>query len=246
MKTYNFLHDIVRHTNHEFPHSTYISYDKEKYPEQDKDKVLAHFTLPVRDKKVTDEFEVPEEVHRPEDDEWFTDIPSQEHEDIEYTHETELVCIRCDKAEPYKVVLVSTDFKHVVVGDSRDFEVGANKLMYPTQNNSIIMCDCKAVFIQELELINSNEHVYQGIPMGNTIEDTDNRLYYIISCDNSEPGYSVIIEDVDEDTYRVLLDNEVSINLLEAPDIYVPEDSEVYEYRKSAIDFENKKPYTGE
>ena len=170
-RTDRLLHLITHHTNLEQPYSANIS--GEDYPAQDSERLGRTVTLKYKNRYESD----------------FSDAPvinvDDENDNI---YESEFIILRLDLSPPFKVLFLSTDYKVMLVGDSRTY-LDENKIfVYPKQ-------------IEE----------YIGLYLNNQYYDTPNiRLKGVLfSCDSTEPGYGIIAEFYRDNSVRFLLDTEV-------------------------------------
>lgn len=168
----------TRHTNILIPMSKYVSGDK--YPEQDK--LALGDTVRIRYRN-TGKISIPEELMNPID---------RIEEPVDGIHIDNFIVLRKDIEEPYKMVSISTDYKIILVQDSRTWmDVVAQ---YPVQMNE-----------------------FCGITVHNKYPDsTIPELRGVtLRVDNGEPCYTVIFEFYEDDTFRIILGDECLSSLYE-------------------------------
>jgi len=246
MEKYNFLHERIKHTNQEFPVCDYIG--QVKYPEQDSEKVGRIMNLTIRLKNIKNQSYLTDEesaiTTRPEDDnEVFDTGESQEVEETKiYTTEKPFLVIRFDTELPNKFVAISLDFEDVVVSTTDAFDKEeAPVFEVPDQNVLYIGYKVKAKYLKKLDIEDSLKRYVEAIEMGN-FEADDYNESYILSCDLSEPAYSVIVQYLGATQYRVITDDECLFELIEPADWEGDDDVwRIHELRRRII--EGRIPY---
>lgn len=212
MEHYDFMHLKVHHTNKEFPIS--LSLDSRKYPVQ-KDILGTVETITFRRKSnefseyLTDDENV--EVNRPLDDtEPFNTKDSKERESYKFYTETKpFIILRADDEDTYRFVAISEDMLDVLVSDSRNYTNSAYNIIC-NQSKDWIGISTHARYIQSFD--DETAEYTDSIPMDN-FQNADLLESYIISCDESEPSNAVIIQYIDDEYYRVLLDSECLLEI---------------------------------
>jgi hypothetical protein len=159
------LHLHTRHTNLSIPYSDYVGYDK--FPEQNKD---------ILGKQVQIKY-------------WNIDYyhgSSTDYEDNhkEYIFIAECLVLRCDNVKPFKMILVSLDYRHIFVTDSRKYDTIVTQ--YPVQLTEYIGVNVKDQYVA-------------------TLTDID---AVTLRVDEGEPCYSVIMEYIEGDKVRFVLGDE--------------------------------------
>ena len=168
------LHKETKHSNIDLPISPYVNYDK--FPEQNKDLLSTIISLKIRD--------------RYEADRSIDDVSREEISEGDVDFDTNIwtdnfIVIRCDAAEPYKMICVSTDYTRLVVTDSRYYSTIV--AIYPDQLIEFLG-------LKVLDQYYSDIREYDGV---------------IIGCDNGEPCNSVIVESLtDSKEIRIVLEDE--------------------------------------
>ena len=222
---YQLLRDLTKHTNREFSYSESISRDN--FPEQNTDYLNTTITVLIKDKRIVDNFE-PEHEYRPKDDTTSIDVEKREPRDLNGRIEEEFVIIRCDAAEPYKLVGVDKEYGMIIVTSSKlddNGELNLDCQQYGPQNNFLIGISCAGI--------------YEGLY---NLDGKEDRESYIIMSEIGEDCNSVIVEFLDEDTYRIVLEDEVEYNVLD--DIHMDYDlteSDIRELRRRILG--DKLPY---
>ena len=210
MKQYDFLHLKVHHTNKEFPIS--LSLDANNYPEQmDIVGTTQEITFRRKDLDETDYlYDEDVDVHRPEDDSDTVDQPeSQEHYLKSYTETKNFTILRADNEDTYKLVAISEDFQDVLVSDSRHYTETAYNLI-GGQKIDWLGTPVHARYIKSFD--DELAKYTDSIPMDN-FQDADWLESYILSCDESEPSNSVIIQYISDTEFRVILDSEALLQI---------------------------------
>ena len=235
-ESYTLLKDLTKHTNMNLVTGKYIGVDK--YPEQNTDLLNTVVQITYKDKRIVDDFpHGPNSddiaMFRPGNDRAGLDLDSKEgfiKDDIINHFTDNFLIIRCDAVEPYRLVAVSDDFRVVLVGSSKLDEHGTLTLdcrEYGPQYDGAIGAYCKPVY----------EYVYDE--NGRMIKiDTDySPDAYIFMSEIGEDCNSVIIEYNTDTTYRVILEDEIDIDVLENifDNEYEISSFEIAEIRKSML-----------
>lgn len=160
------LHLHTRHTNLYTPYSDYVGYDK--FPEQNKDLIGEIITI------------------RYHNIDYYHSGSSTYYEDNhdEYIFKSDCKVLRCDNVEPFKMILVSLDYRHIFVTDSRKYDTIVAQ--YPVQLTEYIGINVKDRYAA-------------------TSTDID---AVTLRVDEGEPCYSVIMEYVEENKVRFVLGDE--------------------------------------
>ena len=190
-RTDRLLHKITHHTNLEQPFSNNIS--GIKYPAQDADMLGRMVTLKYKNRYIPDVKHIND--MSPDRYEPGPGIVDEEGNLIEDIYEDEFIVLRCDLTAPFKALFLSSDYKIMLVGDSRTYNDVI--LKYPKQ-------------IEE----------YIGLYMYDQYFDTPEIQYksVLLSCDSSEPGYGIVAEFYPDNCVRFLLDHEVQCVVLDRYD----------------------------
>lgn len=170
------LHKRTHHTNLSVPFSNYIS--PIIFPEQDIDLLDTIIPVRYRNMYITDmEYSGPDKL---------------DPHDI-YTVNCRI--IRCDKAEPFRMIVISIDYKFIFVMDSRYYKEQVPQ--YPIQ-------------LTEFIGVNHNNQYPGIIPEVKSIT---------LRVDNGEPCYSVLAEFISDDTIRFLIGDECFSKLIDQHNI---------------------------
>lgn len=188
-RTDRLLHKITHHTNLEQPYDINIS--GIKYPAQDADLLGRTVTLRYKNRYIPDETL----INNDSSYEPSSSIVDGEGNIIRDIYEDEFIVLRCDLTAPYKALFLSTNYKIMLVGDSRTYQ--DTVLKYPKQIEEFI-----------------------GLYMRNQYYETpDIELKSVLlSCDSTEPGNGIIAEFYMNNTVRFLLDYEVQSVVLDRYD----------------------------
>ena len=169
-----------RHTNLQVPHSEYVTYDT--YPEQDSNLLGTIINQRFRDLNTPD---------LPPEDISEEDMLEDESSDTGfsydgYTYASTFIILRFDITEPFVMISVSTDYRFMIVSDTRVYETKVCE--YCIQLSEYIGA---TVFDQ-----------YPGIP--------DERKGIVLAVDDGEPCNTVIAEvfGEEENTFRFVLGDE--------------------------------------
>jgi hypothetical protein len=228
---FHLLHDITKHTNIDASITTNVFRDS--FPEQNTDLLNTTVELLCKDKRIKDEFH-PEHVYRPADDvSYSVDIPSKEEAIMGEEYNNRFVepfkVIRCDAVEPYVFIGINDDCSKLVVASSKlndEGKLNITCLHYSPQIKNLIGIRVAGVY----------ENIYN-------IDGKAPRESYIVMSEIGEDCNSVIAEFLDEDTYRLVLEDEVEFDVLE--DINVSEyeitDGDICDLRRNILG--DKLPY---
>ena len=250
METKYFLHDLARHTNLQMPLPKYV--DKNRFPDQAWDKVGAKVTLDYIDERFVpstfnyDSHDAPYEFADRKFTKTFT-IARYDDPDLYipataiYISEAgEVIVVMHDKMQ------TDYDFKaQTADGTEKDVELITDKdtmdidlLKYLSQIPR--PDDYKGPVY--LETPNEYDHLigmkvypeYSGKQLGEA---------YIFAIQALEPGYTVVIEHLGTNKYRLILDTELFFEY-NPDDIYVPEKApNIYKKRLELI--EGRTPFNG-
>ena len=160
------LHLHTRHTNLYTPYSDYVGCNK--FPEQNKD--LIGQIIPIK-------------YHNFD---YYHSGSSTEYEDNhdEFIFISDSKVVRCDNVEPFKMILVSLDYRHIFVTDSRKYDTIVTQ--YPVQLTEYIGVKVKDRYAATSVEINA----------------------VTLRVDEGEPCYSVIMEYISETVVRFVLGDE--------------------------------------
>lgn len=172
------LHKVTKNSNLMEPHSDYV--DKNLFPNQNIQLLNTTVTLKYRDRHIADhESANIEPISRPSDDVSFRPVDIKEGDDnIIFTDE--FIVLRADITAPYKCILLSTDYKKILVGSMNKDTGEINDTIYPVytiQDNTMIGVTVRTMYLGSIEF-------YNGV---------------ILSSDDTEPCYSVVMEYLDEE-----------------------------------------------
>ena len=237
MKLENRLRDLHKHANQEFPVSNYVGLDK--FPEQNEMLLNTIIRLEYRDMEAHNSYLVDPlaPAHRPLDDESAIDpTESQEYEEnSQYTESGIFRVIRCDKEEPFVMVCISADYTKVITCDSRTFDQGAAFVMHQEEDYMYNGALVKPYFTKNLDDEGAKKYS-DSIPMKNY--ESNEHECFVISFDTATRlGYGVVIEIIDSDKFRVLLDSEVDFEIIKLYeyDTETSRESQIANLRKRLI-----------
>lgn len=176
------FHKIMKYSNLMEPHSDYVS--EKIYPDQNTQLLNTTVTLKYRDRHIADHESVNiEPVSRPSDDVSFRPVDIKEGDDnIVFTGE--FIVLRADITPPHKCILLSTDYKIMLVGSMNKETGEIDDSIYPIytmQDNTMIGVTLRSMYFGALEFYNA----------------------VVLSADNTEPCHAVIMEYLDEDKKNV-------------------------------------------
>lgn len=158
----------------------------------------------------------PEEAHRPADDaDNFDFTQSQEYED-RYTTNKDFLIIRKDIEEPFKMVAVSADCSDVIVATIKTAGiVDLDAIHCIVAGDATEHLGCKADLLYPTREFNLDE-MMDGIPLS-YLGANDNTAF-VFADQSSNPEYTVFIEFIDMDKFRIILDTECIIDTIDSND----------------------------
>lgn len=116
-----------------------------------------------------------------------------------YIREKRCRVVRCDIAEPFKMICISEDYLQIIVCDSRNYDLPIH--VYPLQMTEYVGLKCFDQYITEYNEIKA----------------------FTLRVDDGEPCEAVIVEYLDNDMVRFVLEDECFTKLY---DLYDSEDEE--------------------
>jgi hypothetical protein len=219
METKDYLHKKFIHTNRSFPSCSYAM-DYYKYPVQMQDVLNTEVELTYRYKDIYMQGYSTSRMPtsgRPEDDnqDVFDPRDSQEWEE-KYTYTDTFRVLRADAEEPYKFVAMSIDCANIIVCDSRHWEETRCHII-PGQNKTYLGHMVKPYYIEKFD-----DEIFtfvESIPEMRIKPDVGYQEAYLYSADISEPGYCVVLTYWRDDRFKIYLDDECLLELLDSPDL---------------------------
>ena len=204
-------------------YNSHIDYNK--YPEQNTSFLNTLVNIKIRIlQSGNSKIERVPSIGRPEDDVAFS-IPEERPDDIDFSYFTykDVLVLRFDKEEPYRMIGITKDCKYMIISSSKPNEEGYEFMSlvaeYPMQNQL---------------LIKYGRTMYDYFKS----EETKYRNAAILSINEKSPFNGIIVEYLEDDSARFILSDELAFNYNEEPEeniVLELTESELANYRKQAI-----------